>query len=133
LRQFEANYYASRQRSHVATPDPARSFNSPRHAWPDPEFRARFGELEISVVDTKGVDDVAVREDLDARLKDPRTAVIFSRFHDAPVTMAGMLLQHMSDLSEHVDAFLRLLQRAIFSKRECVRASRWNLSRLAYV
>jgi hypothetical protein len=39
-----------------------------------PNFGRSFGELEITVVDTKGVDDVAVREDLDHRLKDPRTA-----------------------------------------------------------
>lgn len=70
-----------------------------------PNFGRTFGELEISVVDTKGVDDVAVREDLDARLKDPRTAVIFcSRFNDAPGTTARMLLQHMRQtFSERID------------------------------
>jgi len=61
-----------------------------------PEFGKAFGELEISVIDTKGVDDVAVREDLDLRLKDPRTAVVFcSRFNDAPGTSSRNLLQHM--------------------------------------
>lgn len=70
-----------------------------------PNFGRTFGELEISVIDTKGVDDVAVREDLDVRLKDPRTAVIFcSRFNDAPGTAARMLLQHMRQtFSERVD------------------------------
>jgi transcriptional regulator with XRE-family HTH domain len=70
-----------------------------------PSFGRNFGELEISVVDTKGVDDVAVREDLDARLKDSRTAIIFcSRFNDAPGTTAQMLLQHMRQtFSERVD------------------------------
>lgn len=70
-----------------------------------PNFGRSFGELEISVIDTKGVDDVAVREDLDARLRDPRTAVIFcSRFNDAPGTTARMLLQHMRQtFSERVD------------------------------
>ncbi|UVK48620.1 helix-turn-helix transcriptional regulator (plasmid) [Mesorhizobium sp. AR07] len=70
-----------------------------------PNFGRSFGELEVSVIDTKGVDDVAVREDLDARLKDPRTAVIFcSRFNDAPGTSARMLLQHMRlTFSERVD------------------------------
>src|SRR6185437_11019233 len=38
-----------------------------------PDFGRSFGEFTISVIDTKGVNDVAVREDLDARLKDPRT------------------------------------------------------------
>lgn len=61
-----------------------------------PEFGRSFGELEISVIDTKGVDDVAVREDLDLRLKDPRTAVVFcTRFNDAPGVTTRSLLQHM--------------------------------------
>lgn len=61
-----------------------------------PEFGRNFGELDISVIDTKGVDDVAVREDLDLRLKDPRTAVVFcSRFNDAPGVTTRALLQHM--------------------------------------
>lgn len=61
-----------------------------------PDFGRSFGELEISVIDTKGVDDVAVREDLDLRLKDPRTAVVFcSRFNDAPGVTTRALLQHM--------------------------------------
>jgi transcriptional regulator with XRE-family HTH domain len=61
-----------------------------------PDFGRSFGELEISVIDTKGVDDVAVREDLDLRLKDPRTAVVFcSRFNDAPGVITRALLQHM--------------------------------------
>ena len=61
-----------------------------------PNFGRTFGELEVTVIDTKGVDDVAVREDLDHRLKDPRTAIIFcSRFNDAPGTSTRVLLQHM--------------------------------------
>ncbi|MBX5248779.1 MULTISPECIES: helix-turn-helix domain-containing protein [unclassified Rhizobium] len=61
-----------------------------------PEFGRNFGELDITIIDTKGVDDVAVREDLDLRLKDPRTTLIFcSRFNDAPGTSAKALLQHM--------------------------------------
>lgn len=70
-----------------------------------PNFGRAFGELEITVIDTKGVDDVAVREDLDHRLKDPRTTVIFcSRFNDAPGTSARVLLQHMRQtFSERLD------------------------------
>ncbi|MBB2157691.1 helix-turn-helix transcriptional regulator [Gluconacetobacter diazotrophicus] len=61
-----------------------------------PEFGRAFGEIEISVIDTKGIDDVAVREDLDQRLKDPRTAVVFcTRFNDAPGITTRSLLQHM--------------------------------------
>lgn len=70
-----------------------------------PDFGRSFGELEITVIDTKGVDDVAVREDLDHRLKDPRTAVVFcSRFNDAPGTTTRVLLQHMRQtFSERFD------------------------------
>lgn len=61
-----------------------------------PNFGRSFGELEITVIDTKGVDDVAVREDLDNRLKEHRTSIVFcSRFADAPGTSARILLQHM--------------------------------------
>ena len=58
-----------------------------------------------TVIDTKGVDDVAVREDLDHRLKDPRTAIVFcSRFNDAPGTSTRVLLQHMHQtFSERFD------------------------------
>jgi hypothetical protein len=70
-----------------------------------PNFAGAFGELDISVIDTKGIDDVAVREDLDLRLKDPRTTVVFcSRFNDAPGNSARLLLQHMRQtFSERVD------------------------------
>ena len=70
-----------------------------------PHFGRSFGELEITVVDTKGVDDVAVREDLDHRLKDARTGVVFcSRFNDAPGTSTRVLLQHMRQtFSERFD------------------------------
>ena len=71
-----------------------------------PDFGRSFGEFTISVIDTKGVDDVAVREDLDARLKDPRTTIIFcSRFNDAPGTSTRLLLQHMRQtFSEKLDS-----------------------------
>jgi len=70
-----------------------------------PDFGKTFSEFEITVVDTKGVDDVAVREDLDRCLKDPRTSVVLcSRFNDAPGTSAKALLQHMRDtFSERFD------------------------------
>lgn len=70
-----------------------------------PSFGKSFGEFELSIIDTKGVDDVAVREDLDFRLRDPRTSVVFcSRFNDAPGTSTRILLQHMRQtFAERVD------------------------------
>ena len=65
-----------------------------------PDFGKSFGEFEITVIDTKGVDDVAVREDLDLRLRDPRTSVVFCcRFNDAPGTGSKALLEHMKQTS----------------------------------
>lgn len=61
-----------------------------------PSFGKDFGELDVTVIDTKGVDDVAVREELDLRLRDPRTAVVFCcKFNDAPGVSSKTLLQHM--------------------------------------
>ena len=61
-----------------------------------PDFGKSFGEFEITVIDTKGVDDLAVREDLDSRLRDPRTSVVLCcRFNDAPGTSSKALLDHM--------------------------------------
>lgn len=70
-----------------------------------PGFGKSFGEFEITVIDTKGVDDVAVREDLDSRLRDPRTSVVLCcRFNDAPGTSSKALLDHMKRTSsEHFD------------------------------
>jgi transcriptional regulator with XRE-family HTH domain len=70
-----------------------------------PDFGRNFGELEVTIIDTKGVDDVAVREDLELRLKDARTAVVFCcRFNEAPGTATRALLDHMRQtFSERVD------------------------------
>ncbi|MEL6059452.1 helix-turn-helix domain-containing protein [Methylobacterium sp. DCY52] len=63
-----------------------------------PNFGKGFGDLELTLIDTKGVEDHAVREDLEARLKDPRTAVIFcSGFNDAPGPTTSALLKHMRE------------------------------------
>lgn len=63
-----------------------------------PNFDTLTDELDITVIDTKGVDDLAVREDLDLRLRDQRTATVFCcRFNDAPGTSAKSLLQHMRE------------------------------------
>lgn len=61
-----------------------------------PDFGRDFGELDVTVIDTKGVDDVAVREDLDLHLRDPRTTVVFcTKFNDAPGLSSKTLLLHM--------------------------------------
>ncbi len=65
-----------------------------------PDFNAFSSDLSLTVIDTKGVDDLAVREDLDTRLRDSRTATVFCcRFNDAPGTSAKALLQHIRETS----------------------------------
>jgi transcriptional regulator with XRE-family HTH domain len=61
-----------------------------------PEFGLDLPGLSISVVDTKGLDEIAVRADLDARLKDIRTHVVLcSTFNQAPSTSVQLLLNHL--------------------------------------
>ena len=50
---------------------------------------------ELSLVDTKGVDQTAVRPDLDSRLRDPRTlTVLCTRFNEAPGPTMQRFLEH---------------------------------------
>jgi len=61
-----------------------------------PGFGSELPGLAISAVDTKGLDEVAVRADLDARLKDARTHVVLcSTFNQAPSTSVQLLLDHL--------------------------------------
>lgn len=61
-----------------------------------PGFGSEEPGLTISAVDTKGLDEVAVRADLDARLKDTRTHVVLcSTFNQAPSTSVQLLLDHL--------------------------------------
>lgn len=61
-----------------------------------PDFAAAEVGLDVTIIDTKGVDDLAVREDIDMRLRDPRTAIVLcTRFNDAPSQAVRVLLQHM--------------------------------------
>ena len=50
--------------------------------------------LSICLVDTKGIDDTAEREDLESHFQDPNTVVILcSAFNDAPAPSAQQLLE----------------------------------------
>jgi transcriptional regulator with XRE-family HTH domain len=61
-----------------------------------PGFGSEVRGLAVSAVDTKGLDEVAVRADLDARLKDTRTHVVLcSTFNQAPSTSVQLLLDHL--------------------------------------
>ena len=56
---------------------------------------ATFG---LSLVDTKGVDQTAVRPDLEVRLRDPRTlTVLCTRFNEAPGPTMQHFLEHARD------------------------------------
>jgi transcriptional regulator with XRE-family HTH domain len=59
--------------------------------------------FEVTIVDTKGVDDAgaAIRPDIEQRLSDPRgISVLCSSFMDAPNAVAQQLLMHMRDVGE---------------------------------
>lgn len=61
-----------------------------------PGFGLDLPGLTVSAVDTKGLDEIAVRADLDARLKDARTHVVLcSTFNQAPSTSVQLLLDHL--------------------------------------
>jgi transcriptional regulator with XRE-family HTH domain len=61
-----------------------------------PGFGSEVHGLAVSAVDTKGLDEIAVRADLDARLKDTRTHVVLcSTFNQAPSTSVQLLLDHL--------------------------------------
>ncbi len=63
-----------------------------------PGFGAELDGLSVSAVDTKGMDEITVRADLDARLKDPRTHVVLcSTFNQAPSTSVQLLLDHLQE------------------------------------
>jgi transcriptional regulator with XRE-family HTH domain len=71
-----------------------------------PGFGSEVPGLSISAVDTKGLDEVAVRADLDARLKDARTHVVLcSTFNQAPSTSVQLVLDHLRNAhGQRVDA-----------------------------
>ena len=59
-----------------------------------PEPVLSYDKFGIKIVDTKGVDDTAKREDLERHLHDPRTVTVFcSRFSDAPDETTRTLLE----------------------------------------
>lgn len=61
-----------------------------------PGFGSEVPGLSVSAVDTKGLDEIVVRADLDARLKDVRTHVVLcSTFNQAPSTSVQLLLDHL--------------------------------------
>lgn len=61
-----------------------------------PNFGSEVPGLVVSAVDTKGLDEIAVRADLDARLKDARTHVVLcSTFNQAPSVSVKLLLDHL--------------------------------------
>lgn len=61
-----------------------------------PGFGSDVAGLSLSAVDTKGLGEIAVRADLDARLKDNRTHVVLcSAFNQAPSVSVQLLLDHL--------------------------------------
>jgi len=52
---------------------------------------------ELEIIDTKGVEGTAIRQDVQARLDNERTlTVLCSRFNDAPNTSIQLLIEHLT-------------------------------------
>ena len=63
---------------------------------PYPVFESR--DLPLRLIDTKGIDQTAERQDLECHLDDPRTLVVLcSRFNDAPEVAIQTLLNRAQD------------------------------------
>jgi transcriptional regulator with XRE-family HTH domain len=61
-----------------------------------PAFGSELPGLVVSAIDTMGLNELVVRADLDARLKDTRTHVVLcSTFNQAPNTSVQLLLDHL--------------------------------------
>lgn len=75
-----------------------------------PDLEQTFGEFQITVIDTKGIEESATRRDIGSRLKDPHTMVIFcSSFNDLPNISTQTLLDDMKErLTEGKVAILAL-------------------------
>ncbi|WP_438010475.1 helix-turn-helix transcriptional regulator [Sorangium sp. So ce321] len=59
--------------------------------------------FDVTIVDTKGIDDVAsaIRPDIETRITDPRTiSILCSGFPDAPNTVVQQVLRHLRDVGE---------------------------------
>ncbi len=66
----------------------------PRSPLNIPEYQP---EYEVEVIDTRGVDKIAIRPDIQACIDNPRTiTVLCSRFNDAPGTSAQNLIEHLN-------------------------------------
>ncbi|HVF70034.1 MAG TPA: helix-turn-helix domain-containing protein [Chthoniobacterales bacterium] len=63
-----------------------------------PESVLNSQEIAIRIVDTKGIDQTAERQDLECHFDDPRTLVVLcSRFNDAPEVALQTLLRRAKD------------------------------------
>ena len=63
-----------------------------------PEQLLRAPDLSVRIIDTKGIDRNAAREDIEVHLNDPHTlAVLCSSFNNAPAAEARLLLERAKD------------------------------------
>jgi hypothetical protein len=62
------------------------------------ESPVKIPKINLSFLDTKGVDETANRQDIESRLKDSRTiSVICTSFNDAPDKVSTDILRYMKD------------------------------------
>ena len=70
-----------------------------------------MADLEIGIVDTRGIDQLTARADLEEHLQDPHTvAILCSGFNDAPEQSVHHLLQRARDIGNpHIDSHASVL------------------------
>lgn len=63
-----------------------------------PEHLFKASDLTVRIIDTKGIDRTAAREDIEVHLDDPHTlAVLCSNFYNAPAAEARLLLERAKE------------------------------------
>lgn len=63
-----------------------------------PEHLFKASDLTVRIIDTKGIDRTAAREDIEVHLDDPHTvAVLCSNFNNAPAADARLLLERAKE------------------------------------
>jgi transcriptional regulator with XRE-family HTH domain len=71
----------------------------------------QIGDVKVSIVDTRGIDELTARADLEKHLEDPHTvAILCSGFPEAPATPVKHLLRRAREIrNEQIDTHCALL------------------------
>jgi len=92
-----------------------------------PATQLLASDLNIKLVDTKGIDAVAIREDLDARLRDPRSLMVFcSGFADAPGQTTRQLIEYINQALDYTEQAGRIMIMVLPRSDEAANVVGWD-------